>query len=64
MTKDEYYIEHEVTLRVHEALFNHMDYKFTSIERRIDKMDSKFNLAVGLLGSGVVIPLIMRYFGI
>lgn len=68
---DEKYIEHEVKLRVHDALFNHIDYKFAqvdakfdSLEKRIDRMDTKFNWAIGLIVSGVLIPIILKHFGI
>ena len=62
MTREEY-IEHEVKLRLHNALFSHIDYKFTAIENRIDKLEGKFNWVIGLILSGILMPIILKHFG-
>jgi tetrahydromethanopterin S-methyltransferase subunit G len=55
MSQDEY-IDHEVRLRLH-------DHKFNALEKRLDKMDNKINWSLGLLISGLLIPLILKYLG-
>ncbi len=63
MTKDEY-IEHEVKLRLHDALFNHIDYKFNTLEKRMDKLEGKANWMIGIIISGFAMPIILKHFGI
>jgi tetrahydromethanopterin S-methyltransferase subunit G len=60
----EQYIEHEVQLRLHNALFSHIDYKFTNLEKRLDRLESKFNWVIGLMLSGFIIPIILKYLGV
>lgn len=62
MMTNEQYIEHEVKLRVHDALFNHIDYKFNNLEKRLDKIEGKFNWIIGLIISGIAMPLLLKYF--
>jgi hypothetical protein len=61
---EEQYIEHEVKLRVHNALFNHIDYKFSNIESRMDKLEGKMNAIITIAVSSLLIPLVLKYFGI
>jgi hypothetical protein len=64
LTKEqEQYIEHEVKLRTHDALFNHIDYKFDKLERKVDGVNSKFNWVIALIVSGVIIPIILHKYG-
>jgi len=53
--KEQYYIEHEVKLRV-------MDERFKSMENVIKHIDSKFNWVVGVFIGSVIIPVILHYF--
>lgn len=62
--ENENYIEHEVKLRVHDALFNHIDYKFTNLEKRMDKLDGKFNWMIGFIISGIIIPIILHKYNL
>ncbi len=59
---NEQYIEHEVKLRLHNALFSHLDYKFTHLETRLDKLEGKFNWMIGLIVSGFFMPMLLKYF--
>jgi hypothetical protein len=50
-TKDqEHYIEHEVKLRLN-------DEKFKSIDKRFDHLDNKLNVIIGIVISGIVLPV-------
>lgn len=50
-TKDqEHYIEHEVKLRLN-------DEKFNSIDKRFDHLDNKLNVIIGIVISGIVLPV-------
>lgn len=62
--EQENYIEHEVKLRVHDALFNHFDYKFNHLEKRMDRLDAKFNWTIGLVVSSIFIPMLLKHFGV
>lgn len=54
-TKDqEHYIEHEVKLRL-------SDEKFKSIDKRFDHLDNKLNLIIGIVISGIVIPVGLHF---
>ncbi len=61
---EEVYIEHEVKLRVHDALFKHIDYKFDKIEKKVDRIDNKFNWIIGLVLSGIIIPIILHKYNL
>ena len=52
----EQYIEHEVKLRLHDALFKHIDYRF-------ERLESKFNWTITLIISGIIIPVILHKYG-
>lgn len=58
------YIEQEVKIRLHEALFNHMDYKFNSLEKRLDKIQGNNKWIMTLLISGLALPMLLKHFGI
>ena len=60
----EQYIEHEVKLRVHDALFKHIDYKFDKLEHKVDKIDGKFNWIIALLVSAIIIPIILHRYNL
>lgn len=47
---EENYIAHEVQLRVN-------DEKFKTIEKRFDHLDNKLNLIIGIVLSGIIIPV-------
>lgn len=53
----EQYIEHEVRLRVHNA-------KFLHLEKRMDRIDSKLNLMIGLIVSSIVVPVALNWFNL
>ena len=63
---NEQYIEHEVKLRLHEEMFKLSDKKnvdkFTSIDKRFDKMDSKLNWIIGIVLGWVIAGLAPDYF--
>jgi hypothetical protein len=61
---EEHYIEHEVKLRVHDALFQHIDYKFDKLEKKVDKIDGKFNWIIGLLITAIIIPIILHRYNL
>jgi hypothetical protein len=61
---EENHIEHEVKLRIHDALFNHIDYKFEKIEKKVDTINSKFNWIIGLVVSGIIIPIILHKYNL
>ena len=63
LTMDQY-IEHEVKIRLHDALFKHIDYKFDKLESKVDKIDNKFNWAIGLVISGIIIPIILHKYNL
>ncbi len=52
---EESYIAHEVQLRVH-------DEKFNAIDKRFDHLDNKLNFIIGILMSGVLIPIVLHFF--
>lgn len=63
LTKEqEQFVEHEVKLRVHDALFKHIDYKFDKLENKVSKIDHKFNFTIILLITSIVIPVLLHYF--
>ncbi len=47
---EENYIAHEVQLRIN-------DEKFKAIEKRFDHLDNKLNLIIGIVLSGIIIPV-------
>lgn len=51
---EENFIAHEVQLRVH-------DEKFKSIEKRFDYVDNKLNIIIGIVISGVLLPVILHF---
>jgi len=51
---EENYIAHEVQLRVH-------DEKFKSIEKRFDHLDHKLNVIIGMVISGILIPVGLHF---
>lgn len=51
---EENYISHEVQLRVH-------DEKFKTIEKRFDHLDNKLNLIIGIVISGVLLPVGLHF---
>ncbi len=51
----EHYIEHEVRLRLHHELF-------LQIDKRFDKLESKFNWTMGLIVTIIIIPIILHRF--
>ena len=51
----EHYIEHEVRLRLHHELF-------LQIDKRFDKLESKFNWTMGLIVTSIIIPIILHRF--
>ncbi|CEG60946.1 hypothetical protein [Legionella micdadei] len=59
---EENYIDYEVKLRVHDALFKHIDYKFDKLEQKVNKIDHKFNLAIGLIITSIIIPVVLHYY--
>jgi hypothetical protein len=61
---EESYIEHEVKLRLHDALFKHIDYKFDKLENKVDKIDNKFNWGIGIIISGIIIPIILHKYNL
>jgi hypothetical protein len=66
MTSEEY-IEHEVKLRVHDALFQHLDYKFDKLEKlekKVDGINSKFNWVIASIISLIVIPIILHRYNL
>lgn len=58
----EQYIEHEVKLRTHDALFNHIDYKFQTLEKKVDKLESRINWVVSLIVISIIIPIVLHHF--
>ena len=61
---NEQYIEHEVKIRLHSALFKHLEYKIDKIESRVDRIDAKMNGLILLVISGFIMPLILKHYGI
>lgn len=51
---EENFIAHEVQLRVH-------DEKFKAIDKRFDHLDNKLNLIIGILISGVLLPVGLHF---
>jgi tetrahydromethanopterin S-methyltransferase subunit G len=51
---EENFIAHEVQLRVH-------DEKFKSIEKRFDHLDNKLNIIIGIVISGVLLPVGLHF---
>jgi hypothetical protein len=65
LTKDqEQFIDHEVKLRTHDALFKHIDYKFDKLEDKVDGINSKFNWIIALLISAIIIPVILHRYNL
>jgi hypothetical protein len=63
LTKDqESYIEHEVKLRGHDALFKHIVYKFDKLEGKVDAINGKFNWIIALIISAIIVPIALHYF--
>jgi hypothetical protein len=60
----EQYIEHEVKLRVHDAIFSHIDYKFNKIEGKVDEINNKFNWMMALIISSIIIPVILHRYNL
>lgn len=60
----EQYIEHEVKLRTHEALFKHIDYKFNKLEDKVDGINTKFNWVIALIISTIIIPVILHKYNL
>ncbi len=60
----EQYVEHEVQLRVHNALFKHIDYKFDKLEDKVDGVNTKFNWVIALIISAIIIPIILHKFNL
>ncbi len=51
---EENFIAHEVQLRVH-------DEKFKTIEKRFDHLDNKLNVIIGIVISGVLLPVGLHF---
>lgn len=51
---EENFIAHEVQLRVH-------DEKFKTIEKRFDHLDNKLNLIIGIVISGILLPVGLHF---
>ena len=51
---EENFIAHEVQLRVH-------DEKFKTIEKRFDHLDNKLNIIIGIVISGVLLPVGLHF---
>ena len=60
----EQYIEHEVKLRTHDALFKHIDYKFDKLEDKVDGINTKFNWIIALIISAIVIPIVLHKYNL
>jgi len=60
----EQYIEHEVKLRVLESKNSDIYQKFDNIDRRLDKLESKFEMGfimlVGLIITSIVLPVVLH----
>lgn len=56
MTKEEY-IEHEVKLRLHDALYKQLYDKLESMDNKIER---NFHWTIGLLISSIIIPIILH----
>ena len=51
---EEHFIQHEVQLRIN-------DHKFDDFEKRMDRMDHKLNLIIGIVIGSIVIPIALHY---
>lgn len=51
----EQYIEHEVKIRIQE-------HKFSILEETIKKLDGKINWLIGIVLTGIVIPVVLHFF--
>lgn len=62
---NEQYIEHEVQLRLHSEKFNLNDKKYEekllAIDKRFDHLDNKLNLLIGIVISGVLLPVGLHF---
>jgi hypothetical protein len=63
-TQQEQYIEHEVRLRVHDALFQHIDYKFDKLEKKVDGINSKFNWVIASIVLSILVPVALHRYGL
>lgn len=70
---DEQYIEHEVQLRLHserfkfideksEISFKAIDNRMNSFELRLDHMDNKLNVIIGLFLGSFLLPIILHHY--
>ena len=67
VTKEtEYYIEHEIKLRVlkevNDERFLNIDKRFIDIDKRFDRLESKFNWTIGFVITGIVVPILLHGF--
>lgn len=49
--------EHEVQLRVHNE-------KFLHLEKRMNRIDNKLNLMIGLIVPSIVVPVLLQLFNL
>lgn len=62
--QQEQYVEHEVRLRVHDALFQHIDYKFDKLEKKVDGINSKFNWVIASIILSILVPVALHRYGL
>lgn len=53
----EQYIEHEVKIRMQE-------HKFSILEETMKKLDGKINWLIGIVLTGIVIPVVLHFFNL
>ncbi len=62
---EENFIEHEVQLRLHSEKFllndKKNEEKFTGIDKRFDHLDNKLNIIIGIVISGVLLPVGLHF---
>lgn len=62
---EENFIEHEVQLRLHSEKFllndKKNEEKFSSIDKRFDHLDNKLNVIIGIVISGILLPVGLHF---
>lgn len=62
---EENFIEHEVQLRLHSEQFKINDKryeeKFSGIDKRFDHLDNKLNVIIGIVISGILLPVGLHF---
>lgn len=62
---EENFIEHEVQLRLHTEKFllndKKNEEKFSGIDKRFDHLDNKLNVIIGIVISGVLLPVGLHF---